>query len=274
MIKVGDKVRVTSKARWLYGECGIVKWIRENRCAVEFEKSNNQMHYCNGKTQPNRGLWLSKEDLEKIYEPKLNEHRIDDVMKVVDEKSIYFNKIGRLRAVSEKDKMLYIEFERRKTLNDSRFGWFNEEQLKNLSYEERVERNVQFVVDGETITALDPNTGRKGVARCHPDDHFNFNIGSRLAFERLLESEKAIHTFDEVIIANRDEIMCKNVLLASEMIKGIELAKFRYGDRNFFKDGDTFEAICKRNDVWLVTDKEGGYTLVKESGLRKCREEK
>lgn len=274
MIELGDKVRVINDKSWLRGKCGTVKWLDLFNCAVEFEESDKRLHSCDGKAKQMRGWWFHRKDIKKIREPKLNEHRIDDVMKVVDEKSIYFNKIGRLRAVSEKDKMFYIEFERRKTLNDSRFGWFNEEQLKNLSYEERVERNVQFVVDGETITALDQNTGRKGVARCHPDDHFNFNIGSRLAFERLLESEKAIHTFDEVIIANRDEIMCKNVLLASEMIKGIELAKFRYGDRNFFKDGDTFEAICERNDVWLVTDKEGGYTLVKESGLRKCREEK
>lgn len=100
------------------------------------------------------------------------------------------------------------------------------------------------------------------------------NTGSRLALKRLLEEEKAIHTFDKVIITNRDAVMCENVLLASEIIKGVELGKFRYGDRNFYESGDVFNAVCKRGDVWLVEDKEGGYTLVKESGLRKCREEK
>ena len=29
-------------------------------------------------------------------------------------------------------------------------------------------------------------TGEKAVAKCHPDDEFDFNIGAKLAFERLM----------------------------------------------------------------------------------------
>lgn len=265
---------MTSKARWLYGECGIVKWIGENRCAVEFEKSNNQMHYCNGKTQPNRGWWLLKGDLEKIYDPKLNEHRIGDEVKVIDKKSAYFGEIGRLCVISVREEVVGIKFESEEPLSASAFSWIPREHVENLSYKERADRNVQYIVDRGTVTAIDTATGRKGIARCHPEDVFDFNIGSRLALKRLLEEGKAIHTFDKVVITNRDAVMCENVLLASEIIKGVELGKFRYGDRNFYESGDVFNAVCKRGDVWLVEDKEGGYTLVKESGLRKCREEK
>ena len=35
------------------------------------------------------------------------------------------------------------------------------------------------------VIALDKTTGNKGVAKCSPDDEFNFETGAKLAFERL-----------------------------------------------------------------------------------------
>lgn len=35
------------------------------------------------------------------------------------------------------------------------------------------------------VIALDKSTGRKGIAKCSPEDKFNFGIGAKLAFERL-----------------------------------------------------------------------------------------
>ncbi len=37
------------------------------------------------------------------------------------------------------------------------------------------------------VIALDKRTGEKSIAKCSPDDEFDFNIGAKLAFERLGE---------------------------------------------------------------------------------------
>jgi len=39
--------------------------------------------------------------------------------------------------------------------------------------------------DGRKVTALDTETGKSGVARCHPDDKFDFETGAGLAYLRL-----------------------------------------------------------------------------------------
>jgi hypothetical protein len=40
-------------------------------------------------------------------------------------------------------------------------------------------------------------TGKKGVARCHPDDAFDFYSGAKLALERLKEAEKPYAWLEE-----------------------------------------------------------------------------
>lgn len=41
---------------------------------------------------------------------------------------------------------------------------------------------------GRTVVALDQNTEETGVAKCHPTDDFDFSVGAKLAFERLLSN--------------------------------------------------------------------------------------
>lgn len=40
--------------------------------------------------------------------------------------------------------------------------------------------------NGDTVTALDKRDGRKATAKCSPDDTFDFSVGARLAFDRLM----------------------------------------------------------------------------------------
>lgn len=40
------------------------------------------------------------------------------------------------------------------------------------------------------VIALDKNTGTKGIAKCSPDDTFDFYVGAELAFKRLMEHEQ------------------------------------------------------------------------------------
>lgn len=69
-------------------------------------------------------------------------------------------------------------------------GWNCEERMLELVEEKTnpMKVNNECVViyrkDREVI-ALDKLTGKKAVARCHPDDEFNFKFGATLAFDRL-----------------------------------------------------------------------------------------
>ena len=40
--------------------------------------------------------------------------------------------------------------------------------------------------DDNEVTALDKSTGKKAIARCNPADEFDFHIGAKLAFNRLM----------------------------------------------------------------------------------------
>lgn len=52
------------------------------------------------------------------------------------------------------------------------------------------DKRVIIDSDGGEVTAIDLETGKRGVARCHPDDDFDFYTGAKLALERLKEAEK------------------------------------------------------------------------------------
>lgn len=51
---------------------------------------------------------------------------------------------------------------------------------------EKVSNTIVIYMKGNQVIALDKATGKKAVAKCHPDDEFDFNIGAKLAFERLM----------------------------------------------------------------------------------------
>lgn len=50
---------------------------------------------------------------------------------------------------------------------------------------------VIYLKDNEVI-ALNKATGKKGVAKCNPEDTFDFNIGAKLAFERLMTTYRIV----------------------------------------------------------------------------------
>ena len=51
---------------------------------------------------------------------------------------------------------------------------------------EKVSNTIVIYMIGNQVIAFDKVTGEKAVAKCHPDDEFDFNIGAKLAFERLM----------------------------------------------------------------------------------------
>jgi len=50
--------------------------------------------------------------------------------------------------------------------------------------------SIRILVNGNQVIAIHMETCKRGVARCHPDDDFDFYVGAKLALERLEEAEK------------------------------------------------------------------------------------
>lgn len=59
---------------------------------------------------------------------------------------------------------------------------------RSLKYDEH--ENIVIYRKGNEVVALDKRTGKKAIAKCSPEDTFDFNIGAKLAFDRLMNSNK------------------------------------------------------------------------------------
>lgn len=84
--------------------------------------------------------------------------------------------------------------------------------------------------NGQDVIALDKETGEKAVAKCHPNDEFDFAIGAKIAFGRLYHSQD--------YISEGNEAKCK--------------PKFQVGDR----------VRCIKKDYEI-----GGINIVNELGV-------
>lgn len=58
---------------------------------------------------------------------------------------------------------------------------FDERGLKKA-----IRRPIVISADGNTVTAVDKETGEKGIAKCSPDDKYDFRVGALIAVNRLL----------------------------------------------------------------------------------------
>lgn len=100
----------------------------------------------------------------------------------------------------------------RKTIpySDDRIGYWMKEI--NFIWDERglepekESKNETIVIyrkDREVI-ALDKRTGKKAVAKCSPKDKFDFELGARLAFERLFGNDEKKEKFKvgDLVIGN------------------------------------------------------------------------
>ena len=74
-------------------------------------------------------------------------------------------------------------------LNDAEVWRFSEEM-----FEESKGKKPLIIIyqDGRNVVALDKITGKKGIARCNPEDKFDFYIGADLAYDRLRERKKPV----------------------------------------------------------------------------------
>lgn len=81
-------------------------------------------------------------------------------------------------------------------LREINFVW--DERGLEPEKESKNETIVIYRKDREVI-ALDKRTGKKAVAKCSPKDKFDFELGARLAFERLFNNDEKFKVGDLVI---------------------------------------------------------------------------
>lgn len=179
-----------------------------------------------------------------------------------------------------------VEFREENTEYNNCFGHCREKRgcwccdgMLELAERKPNECIVIYRKDSDVI-ALDKRTGKKAIAKCSPDDEFDFNIGAKLAFERLeaLEKQdKEIKVGDYVKIVDCGKLHPYYDKKVKELANNNAdvLAKFRYGDVLEDANGEkllkyNMKVYAKKEDLYLLEDIGGGYILIGELGIEKC----
>lgn len=127
--------------------------------------------------------------------------KVGDKVKVVrndgsrNTRAAFIGAVGVIKHIDICDtKLPYaVEFREENTEYSSCFGhcekergyWCCDEMLELV--EKKPNECIVIYRKDSDVIALDKRTGKKAVAKCSPDDEFDFNIGAKLAFERLRE---------------------------------------------------------------------------------------
>lgn len=179
-----------------------------------------------------------------------------------------------------------VEFREENAEYNSCFGHCEEErgywccdEMLELVEKKPNECIVIYRKDSDVI-ALDKCTGRKAVAKCSTDDEFDFNIGAKLAFERLeaLEKQdKEIKVGDYVKVVDRGKTYTTYIEKVKELSEGNAdvMTKFRYGNELDYNEGGyllkhKMKVYAKERGYCLLRDINGGYILIDELGIEKC----
>lgn len=67
---------------------------------------------------------------------------------------------------------------------------FNSIRLKEFLQSEN--QSITIYQKGRAVIAKNNATGKTAIAKCHPEDEFDFSVGAKLAIDRLVESEKFV----------------------------------------------------------------------------------
>ena len=130
-------------------------------------------------------------------------------------------------------------------------GWFDEGSNFSHWLEPIEETKVVILRDGNTVTAAQYVDGVKvntGVAKCSPEDSFDFGTGAKLALERLFKSEKPLFytplKFDWDKFASGDLYVELNRKNMDGFLKECEERGYKWmsgefaTERNLFRDYD------------------------------------
>lgn len=149
--------------------------------------------------------------------------KVGDKVKVVrnyvnrNERDAIIGAVGVIKHIDTCDtKLPYaVEFKEENTEYSSGFGhcrarrgyWCCDEMLELV--EKKPNECIVIYRKDSDVIALDKRTGRKAVEKCSPDDEFDFNIGAKLAFERLTEKKYRIVKQDKYEIGDKVKFVDK-----------------------------------------------------------------
>lgn len=116
------------------------------------------------------------------------------------------------------------------------------------------------------VVALDKATGKEGVARCAPEDTFNFETGAKLAFKRLVGEDTAaepvkpkfkVGEFVRVVGANNGSVSKMHGFPIGQIVKVVDVK-------------DSGDYVCE--GVYNWTDYRFGTQIVNPNHIEKLEE--
>lgn len=120
----------------------------------------------------------------------------------------YCGKVVTIRFVSNTGRYLIEE--------DNGYGWVFSEQMfepgvfaetkhspKKTTSTSTSSDKVTIYAEDRKVIAVDKASGKTGVARCHPDDKFDFYLGAEIALERLKEQCKEPELYSGEIVCTK-----------------------------------------------------------------------
>lgn len=114
---------------------------------------------------------------------------------------------------------------------------------------------------GKEVIAVDKNTGKKAIARCCPEDTFDFETGAKIAFERLLSDPNDIAIGDMVRVIDTGALYTTDYKKVMEMSdERSVVAKYTYDNDKGYDKG-----IRKLDDVYKVLNIDGEHVLIQKT---------
>ena len=129
----------------------------------------------------------------------MSKFKVGDKVRILDGSKInnyaggWITKMGRyVGEIHEVSNVIHLSSDSRYILEGVNYVW-DERGLERCGNE----TIVIYRKDNEVI-ALDKRTGKKAIAKCSPEDTFDFNVGAKLAFERLMNGNKESITVEDM----------------------------------------------------------------------------
>ena len=119
---------------------------------------------------------------------------------------------------------------------------------------------------GKEVIAVDKKTGKKAVARCCPEDTFDFKTGAKIAFERLLSDPNSIVIGDIVRVIDTGALFTTYYKKVIEMTdeKSV-IAKYAYDNNKGYNKG-----IKKLDSTYKVLNVDDEYVLIQKTYIREA----
>lgn len=159
-------------------------------------------------------------------------------VKVFDKRPPYWNSEGEMDHLM--GKVATIE----EVIDDDRYSIYDKSCghswcIHATDFEPACECIVIYRKDDEVI-ALDKSTGEKATAKCNPSDEFDFKIGAKIAFERLLANIGSTEYYNGTIVFNKNDGSC----ITAGRLYDVKNGKIRLDNGCIFPNIATFMTLA------------------------------